>query len=105
MSPGFGPRQKAVLGLLRAARQGVTVREVIEVTGVDERRARRILNRFRDLDMVVITHDPGGAMRGWTPMHRRNHEFEEGYREDQLRRVGAVRCEECGHLNEPRRVK
>lgn len=37
MSPGFGPRQKAVLSLLRTARQGVTVREVIEVTGVDDR--------------------------------------------------------------------
>ena len=91
-----------MLGLLRTARQGVTVREVVEVTGVDDRRARRILNRFRDLGMVVVTHDPGGAMRCWTRMHRRNFEFEEGYREDQLRRVGAVRCSKCGHLNEPR---
>ena len=41
-------------------------------------------------------------MRCWTPRHRENFEFEEYYREGQLRRVGAVKCEECGHLNEPR---
>lgn len=102
MSRGLGPKQIEALALLRDATDGILVaRELASALGLSERRCHKLVDSLVERGGVETTRDRGGIIRAWGRQALRRAEFEAGYREFVLSRVGPITCPGCGVRIEP----
>lgn len=100
MSRGLGPQQKRAVAILRTARQGVTVADLVAALGVTVRRAQKIAASLIVRDIGHPTYDDG-RLRVWSRHWLEREQFERGYTEQMLRRTGPFRCPKCHEMIEP----